>query len=640
MASEIEEEKSDSSSPHVSEISFPFETYMLENQKAKLLVNPFEVERELVYPRPKAYYQGVLDKILKSWRRKPEKIKRDVAKYRKGKWLAFGFVFLLVLIVVITVPIVTQKPKRAVEVPRADNYSIALKQALLFFDAQKSGHLVHNRIPWRGDSGLHDGGGKLVGGFYDGGDNIKYTFPTAFSMTMLSWSVLEFGHHYRATGEYDHVTEIIRWGVDYILKTFDSSSNFTVSHIYSQVGVAKSNSTMPDDGYCWQRPEDVTYRRSFESVHGGPDLAGEMIAALASASLVFREDLVYSQKLIKGAEKLVEFCSLPEHRYTYTAQKKNNVYNSSDFHDEELWAATWLFYATGNYEYLSRATNERLAAKTKLFSRTPSLWILSYDNKLPGALLLLTRLRIILGVPYPFEDMLQIYHKVLEKMMCSYMHQYGVFEFTKGGLIDLGPMPLQYSANTAYISAVFAGYLQSQGIPSWACGPNYIMLESLKNFSTTQVNYILGENPKNISYVVGFGHRFPRQVYHRAASIPRDGRPYSCTEGFQWRDYPGPNPHNITGAMVGGPDKMDRYRDNRKRRQSTEPTLVGNAALVAALASLTNTGGSSIDVTTIFAKVERIHTPSPAPPSPWVPFQVKLILSNDFTILKLWYSPY
>ncbi|XP_026423521.1 endoglucanase 12-like [Papaver somniferum] len=431
MATEIDEEKSDSSSSsHLSEeLSFPFESYQLENQKAKLLINPFEVERELVYPRPKAHYEGVLDRIMKSWKRKPE-IKRGVPKHRKGKWLAFGFLFLLLLIVLITVPIVTQKSKRAVEVPRADNYSIALKQALLFFDAQKSGHLVHNRVPWRGDSGLHDGGGRLVGGFYDGGENIKYTFPTAFSMTMLSWSVLEFGHHYRATGEYDHVTEIIRWGVDYILKTFDSTSNYTVSHIYSQVGVAKSNSTMPDDGYCWQRPEDVTYRRSYESVIGGPDLAGEMIAALASASLVFREDELYSRQLIKGAEKLVEFCSLPERHYTYTGQK-NKAYNSSDFHDEELWAAAWLFYATGNYEYLSRATNERLAAKTKLFSRTPSLWILSYDNKLPGALLLLTRLRIILGVPYPFEDMLQIYHKVLEKMMCSYMHQYGVLSLQK-----------------------------------------------------------------------------------------------------------------------------------------------------------------------------------------------------------------
>ncbi|KAI3831480.1 hypothetical protein MKX03_016586, partial [Papaver bracteatum] len=618
MASEIEEEKSDSSSQHLSETSFPFETYQLENQKARLLVNPFEVERELVYPRPKAYYQGRLAKIMNSWKRKP---KKEVGKVRRRKPLIAGcFVFLLLLITVITVPMVTRKPKRVI-VPTADNYSVALQKALLFFDAQKSGHLVHSRIPWRGDSGLHDGDGRLVGGFYDGGENIKYTFPTAFSMTMLSWSVLEFGHHYRETGEYDHVTEIIRWGVDYILKTLDSTSNSTVSHIISQVGVARSNSTMPDDGYCWQRPEDVAYRRSFESVHGGPDLAGEMIAALASASLVFKEDELYSRQLIEGAEKLVDFCSLSERRYTYTAQKKNNAYNSTDFHDEELWAATWLFYATGNYEYLSRATNEQLAAKTKLFSRTPSLWILSYDNKLPGALLLLTRLRIILGVPYPFEDMLQSYHKVLEKMMCSYIPKYGVFQFTKGGLIDLGPRPLQYSANTAYISAVFAGYLQSQGIPSWACGPNYIPLESLKNFSTTQVNYILGENPKNMSYMVGFGQRFPKQVYHRAASIPRDGRPYSCTEGFQWRDYPGPNPHNITGAMVGGPDKMDRYQDNRKRRQSAEPTLVGNAALVAALASLTNTGGSSIDVTTIFAKVERIHTPSPPPPSPWVPFQ-------------------
>lgn len=33
----------------------------------------------------------------------------------------------------------------------------------------------------------------LVGGIYDAGDNVKFNFPMAFTTTMLSWSVLEFG---------------------------------------------------------------------------------------------------------------------------------------------------------------------------------------------------------------------------------------------------------------------------------------------------------------------------------------------------------------------------------------------------------------------------------------------------------------
>jgi hypothetical protein len=44
--------------------------------------------------------------------------------------------------------------------------------SLLFYEAQRSGKLPKdNRIPWRGDSGVHDGsdvGFDLSGGWYDG----------------------------------------------------------------------------------------------------------------------------------------------------------------------------------------------------------------------------------------------------------------------------------------------------------------------------------------------------------------------------------------------------------------------------------------------------------------------------------------
>src|SRR6266540_916982 len=79
----------------------------------------------------------------------------------------------------------------------------------------------NNGIPWRRNSGLSDGKdakdakGGLVGGYYDAGDNIKFHFPMAFSMTLLSWSVIEYSAKYKAVGEYDHVRELIRWGTDY-----------------------------------------------------------------------------------------------------------------------------------------------------------------------------------------------------------------------------------------------------------------------------------------------------------------------------------------------------------------------------------------------------------------------------------------
>ena len=56
----------------------------------------------------------------------------------------------------------------------------------------------------------------------------------AFSMTMLSWSVIEYSAKYKAVGEYDHVRELIKWGTDYLLLTFNSSAS-TIDKIYAQV---------------------------------------------------------------------------------------------------------------------------------------------------------------------------------------------------------------------------------------------------------------------------------------------------------------------------------------------------------------------------------------------------------------------
>lgn len=98
----------------------------------------------------------------------------------------------------------------------------------------------NNGIPWRSNSGLQDGSflkdvkRGLIGGYYDAGDNIKFHFPMAFSMTMLSWTVIEYSHKYKSIGEYNHIRELIKWGTDYLLLTFNSTAS-TIDHVFSQV---------------------------------------------------------------------------------------------------------------------------------------------------------------------------------------------------------------------------------------------------------------------------------------------------------------------------------------------------------------------------------------------------------------------
>lgn len=509
-----------------------------------------------------------------------------------------------------------------------DNYTVALHKALMFFNEQKSGHLTKaNNVSWRGDSGMQDGlsdNVNLVGGYYDGGDQIKFAFPEAFAMTMLSWSVIEYSRKYEAIGELNHVKEIIRWGTDYILKTFNSSAT-SINVIYCQVGVGVNGSTIPDDHYCWTRPEDMDYARPVTQCTVGSDLAAEMAAALAAASIVFKDDANYSKTLVKGATALFKFSRDKRGRYSQGKAAIQTFYNSSGYYDEYVWGGTWMYYATGNSSYLQLVTTLGIAKNAGAFKGGPTYGVFGWDNKLPGGQVLLSRLRIFLGPGYPYEDLLSTYQNQTDIVLCSYLPLFKTFNRTKGGLIELNhgkPQSLQYVVNAAFLAALYSDYLESADIPGWYCGPNYFPRQALRDFATTQINYILGQNPLKMSYVVGYGNHYPKHVHHRAASIPQNGVNYTCTSGFKWRDTPNPNPHVLTGAMVGGPDKFDRFQDVRQNYNYTEPTIAGNAGLIAALIALSsgdNGVGVGIDKNSIFSSVPPMFPMTPPPPPPWNP---------------------
>ena len=137
------------------------------------------------------------------------------------------------------------------------DYRDAVTKSLLYFEAQRSGHLPYNqRVTWRSHSGLTDGLEQgvcchvhhyrlfffslssiakipshsnigtilqvlqvdLVGGYYDAGDHVKFGLPMAFTITMLSWSAIEYGDEITDLGEFGHTLEAIKWGTDYFVK--------------------------------------------------------------------------------------------------------------------------------------------------------------------------------------------------------------------------------------------------------------------------------------------------------------------------------------------------------------------------------------------------------------------------------------
>ncbi|KAJ6930775.1 endoglucanase 25-like [Populus alba x Populus x berolinensis] len=432
---------------------------------------------------------------------------------------------------------------------KSKNITLALNQALMFFDAQKSGNYPSNSpVKFRGSSGLQDGNtsnppAELKGGFYDSGKNIKFSFPTAYTITLLSWTVIEYHDKYDSIGELDHV-----------------GSNHTNGY---------------NDVTCWQRPEDMNSMRPVSACNEtASDLAGEIMAALSAASIVFKEDTGYSIKLIQSAEKLFEVATKNDtghHQGTYTAVEDcggeaRMYYDSSGYQDELIWGATWLFFATGNTSYLGYATSNFSAAEGEETASEQGVFY--WNNKLTANAVLLTRLRYFHDLGYPYEVGLGSSSNKIDLLICSYL-SHEIYSRTPGGLILLRPdhgEPLQFAATASFLGKLYSDYL-----------------ELLRR---SGVNYILGDNPMKMSYMVGFGNKYPNHVHHRAASIPWDDQHYSCPEGDRWLYSTDPNPNILFGAMVAGPDKFDNFLDDRDKPWFTEPTIASNAGLVAALIAL------------------------------------------------------
>lgn len=91
------------------------------------------------------------------------------------------------------------------------------------------------------------------------------------------------------------------------------------------------------------------------------DLAGEIAAAMAAASIVFKQNKGYASRLIQTAKSLFDLAKSSQTQGTYSSSKEcrgeaNDFYKSTSYLDELAWGSTWLFLATGDFSHLQHAT--------------------------------------------------------------------------------------------------------------------------------------------------------------------------------------------------------------------------------------------------------------------------------------------
>ncbi|OAY23863.1 endoglucanase 9 [Manihot esculenta] len=454
------------------------------------------------------------------------------------------------------------------------NYKEALAKSILFFQGQRSGRLPPSQqITWRSISGLSDGmlgHVDLTGGYYDAGDNVKFNFPMAFTTTMLSWGTLEYGK--KMGPELQNARAAIRWATDYLLKC----ARATPGRLY--VGVGDPNA----DHKCWERPEDMDTVRSVYFVspsNPGSDVAGETAAALAAASMVFRKaDPAYSKLLLSTAKDVLQFAV--QHQGAYSDSLGSAVcpfYCSySGYKDELLWGAAWLFRATNQMSYYNLLKSLGADDQPDLFS---------WDNKYAGAHVLLSR-RAVLNNDKNFEQ----YKVEAENFMCKILPNSpsSSTKYTQGGLMYKLPQSnLQYVTSISFLLTTYAKYMKATK-HTFNCGSLLVTPNSLLYVAKRQVDYILGVNPIQMSYMVGFGPHFPKRIHHRGSSLPSKAshpQAIGCDGGFQPFYYsPNPNPNILVGAIVGGPNESDGFPDDRSDYSHSEPATYINAAIVGPLA--------------------------------------------------------
>ncbi len=487
------------------------------------------------------------------------------------------------------------------------NYGEVLQKALWFFEAQQSGRKSpNNRVEWRGDAHTDDGrtvnglDRDVSGGWYDAGDHWKSTNTMAYAASMLAWGGIQYRDGYRGIGQMDELLEQLKHVNDFFLRCIadPNPGNLDAFGGY-EIVVDVGGRPGPEPGVhsVYTAPEvtaGLTVREALRvnTTVRGPDVAGALSAAMAASALVFWRDgdRNYANALLQRAEKLLKYAE----RYPFDGNSTSGgnplairpnggttavEYRSNDARDEVHFASAFVHRAKkemdGGYNgvYLGFARgwyNDRIAGNAgDYWGWWKDLLIGSYNHAAGLAW----------GQAEPADTTTQGWANSTIGLLDAWVKAQGQCATTPGGL--------RY--RTAYNGAFNLKWLVNQAalvqmMADWTTDTN--RRQQYRSFVTGQVDYMLGSNPRNASYVVGFGSNYSRRVDHRAAHGGWAGFE-SITPGHEY--YQDLNRHIIYGALLGGPDNSDNFDDGwsrTDRHYHTEPTLDTNGPFTTVRAGL------------------------------------------------------
>jgi endoglucanase len=420
------------------------------------------------------------------------------------------------------------------------NYGEALQKSIYFYECQQSGPLPDwNRAKqWRGDSCLND---QVTGGWFDAGDHVKFGLPMAYSAAMLGWGMYQYGDAFKAAGQDTYLNNNLKFVLDYFVKC-DLGSSF----VY-QIGDGGTD-------HSWWGPAEMLEKKMTRPYY---TTTASCVTAGTAAALAIGAKLYNNSTYLSHAKSLFALADATQSDSGYTAA--SGYYNSwSGFWDELIWAAAWLYVATNDETYLTKA--ESYVSNLGKEGQTDYIaykWAHSWDDVHAGALLMLAKLT---GK--------QKYHDFMQMHLNYWTTGFdgATIKYTPGGLAWCDTWgSLRYATTEAFLAFVYADSITDATLKT-----------RYQKFAESQIKYALGDNPRNSSYVVGFGTNAPQHPHHRTAQ----------GSYCDMMSVPANHRHVLYGALVGGPDSSDGYTDEVSNYTTNEVACDYNAAFTGCLAKM------------------------------------------------------
>lgn len=389
-------------------------------------------------------------------------------------------------------------------------------------------------------------------GWYDAGDYNKYIVNSGISTYTLLAAYEQFPDFYQGRdidipesgNATPDILEEIKWNLDWMLDMQDPNDG-GVYHKLTTLGF--SGTIMPHEG---------TAQRYV--VAKGTGAALNFAAVMATASRVYSQLPEFNDEANVYKNAAVSAWNWaqanPSVEFTNPSGVSTGEYGDSSLNGEFTWAATELFLLTNDAEYLA-------AYKTYFAQPTVPSW---QDTS---------------GIGY-----ISLLHKG-EGVLSD-----ADFQQAKDRLLALANNIVEQDEDSAYSVAMQASDFV-WGSNAVALNKAMVLMQAFqttgenkyREAATSLVDYVLGRNPTDYSFVTGFGAKTPMDIHHRQSYADDVAEP---VPGFV---AGGPQPGQQDNCSYPSSLAAKSYVDDWCSYSTNEVTINWNAPLVYVLAALHNT---------------------------------------------------